>query len=262
MATRILHAQTTTADDRTDRELFEEYGRTEDRRIRNEIAERHLHLADFYVKKYRNRGVPDDDLRQVALLAMIRGIDRFDPARGFEFSTFASRTMEGELKRYFRDRTWSVRPPRRIQELHLDVRTAQQELEQQLGRIPTPKDIATRLEVTVDEVIEAMEASAAHTQVSLDKPMNDDDQASASTELALACSEAGFESVDSEIVVRNLLARLPARERAVIQMRFFDNMTQPEIAERMGVSQSYLSRIIRKTLAGLRDEVEVVAAAV
>jgi len=242
-----------------DRELFERYHASGDRKVRNEIAERYLHLADHAVRRYRNRGVPEDDLRQVALLSMVRGIDRFDPDREVTFATFASRTMEGELKRHFRDRTWLVRPPRRLQELHLDVRKAQNELEQQNGRCPTPHDLARHLDVTVDEIIEALEASAAHTQTSLDAPPTADRDAPASADRFLASIDPGFDAAESELTVRRLMAELPERERQVLHMRFFENLTQSEIAERMGVSQSYLSRIIRKALAGMREEVEPLA---
>jgi len=237
------------------RDLFVAYRETGDRRVRNDIAERHLHLADFFVKKYRNRGVADDDLRQVALLAMIRGIDRFDPDRGIQFTTFASRTIEGELKRYFRDRTWAVRPPRRMQELHLGIRTAQNELEQRLGRIPTAHDVAAHLGVTLDEVIEAMEAGGAHSQTSIDQS-GDDDGPTPAIDRALGASDVGYGAIDDEIVVRNLLDRLPERERTILYLRFFENMTQSEIAERCGISQSYLSRVVRHALADLRTQLE------
>jgi RNA polymerase sigma-B factor len=224
--------------------------------LRNALIEEHLGLADFYVKRYGGRGVANDDLRQVAFLAIVRAVERFDPDYGIEFSTFASRTIEGELKRYFRDRTWSVRPPRRAQELHLEVRRTEEELHQKLGRSPTVSELADAVDETVDHVLEALEAGIAHNASSLDQPDPGDDAAPAPAQRSLAQLEAGFGTVESRLVIERLLERLPDRERVVIEMRFFANMTQPEIAEEIGVSQSYLSRILRKALVDLRTELE------
>lgn len=236
---------------------FREYQRTRSRQIRNELVEEHRDIADFYVKRYGNRGVPSDDLQQVALLTILRAVERFDPDLGVEFSTFASRTIEGELKRYFRDRTWSVRPPRRTQELHLEIRRSEEALVQRLGRSPTVQELADELDETVDHVLEAMEAGAAHNAASLDQPDRSESPNSApQSERVLSHVEAGFKQIDSQLVVEGLLDRLPERERMVIEMRFYQNMTQPEIADKIGVSQSYLSRILRRTLIDLRQRLE------
>ncbi|MGZ4786518.1 MAG: sigma-70 family RNA polymerase sigma factor [Acidimicrobiales bacterium] len=235
-------------------EQFAEYRRTGDRRLRNELVEQHRGSADYFVKRYARRGVPDDDLRQVALLAIVHAVDRFDPDMGVAFSTFASRTIEGEIKRYFRDRTWSVRPPRRAQELHLQLRRADEELTQRLGRAPTMAELAREVDASEDHVIEALEAGVARQATSTDQPMGGDPDAAALGDRILGVGDAGFDDVDQQIVVRQLLDTLPDREREVIRLRFFENLTQPEIAERMGVSQSYLSRIIRRTLVDLRGE--------
>ncbi len=235
-------------------ELFREYRRTGDRRVRNRIVEEHLNVPDYYVRRYSGRGVPRDDLRQVALLTMLRSIDRFDPDLGIEFGTFASRTIEGELKRYFRDRTWAVRPPRRAQELHLELRRAEEELTQRLGRSPTVAELADELDESVDHVLEALEAGVAHRASSLDQPSRDDgeDQAPRAERL-VAATEPGFNRVDQRMLVVELVEQLPEREREIIALRFFEGMSQPEIAERIGVSQSYLSRLLRKTLLHLRE---------
>jgi RNA polymerase sigma-B factor len=238
-------------------EKFREFQRTQSRQLRNELVEQHRDIADFYVKRYGGRGVPSDDLQQVALLTILRAVERFDPELGIEFSTFASRTIEGELKRYFRDRTWSVKPPRRMQELHLEIRRTEEELVQRLGRSPTVQELATELDETVDHIYEAMEAGVAHNAASLDQPdRSDDTNSSPSSDRVLAQSETGFGHVDSRIIIDRLLEDLPERERQVIQMRFYENMTQPEIAEKIGVSQSYLSRILRRTLLDLRERLE------
>jgi RNA polymerase sigma-B factor len=235
-------------------EQFVEYRRTGDRGLRNELVMQHRGSADYFVRRYARRGVSEDDLRQVALLAIVHAVDRFDPDVGVAFSTFASRTIEGEIKRYFRDRTWSVRPPRRAQELHLRLRRADEELTHRLGRAPTMAELAREVDASEDHVIEALEAGVARQATSTDQPMGRGADAGALGDRVLGTGEGGYDEVDQQIVVRQLLETLPEREREVIRLRFFENLTQPEIAERMGVSQSYLSRIIRRTLVDLRGE--------
>jgi RNA polymerase sigma-B factor len=235
-------------------EQFVEYRRTGDRRLRNELVEQHRSAADYFVKRYGRRGVPDDDLRQVALLAIVAAVERFDPDVGVAFSTFASRTIEGEIKRYFRDRTWSVRPPRRAQELHLQLRRADEDLTHRLGRAPTLAELAREVDDTEDHVIEALEAGVARQATSTDQPLGAEADGGVIGDRVLGVGDAGYDDVEQQIVVRQLLETLPDREREVIRLRFFENLTQPEIAARMGVSQSYLSRIIRRTLVDLRRE--------
>lgn len=235
---------------------FREYRQTGDRALRNRIVEAHIDLPDYFVRRYSGRGVPEADLRQTALLTMVRAVDRFDPDLGVEFSTFASRTIEGELKRYFRDRTWDVRPPRRAQELHLDLRRAEEELSQRLGRPPTVRELASHLDETVDHVLEAMEAGSAHRAASLDQPMVPGDEQSAPHAAALADIDPGFGGVERRMVVVDLVQQLPEREREIIALRFFEGLSQDEIAERIGVSQSYLSRLLRKALLQLREALE------
>lgn len=233
-------------------EWFAEYRRTGDRRLRNHLVEHHRHVADYFVKRYARRGVPADDLRQLALVAIIHAVERFDPEMGVAFSTFASRTIDGELKRYFRDRTWSVRPPRRAQELHLELRRTDEELTHQLRRSPTITELARALDVSEDHVLEAMEAGVAHQATSLDQPAPGDDDGAPRSERMLSSTDTGYGRVDHEIIVRELIADLPERERTIVYLRFFENLTQSEIAERVGVSQSYLSRILRRTLLDLK----------
>jgi len=234
---------------------FVEYRRTGDRQLRNQLVEEHRQVAEYFIKRYSRRGVPADDLRQISLLAVISAVERFDPGVGVAFSTFASRTIEGELKRYLRDRTWMVRPPRRAQELHLELRRADEDLSQRLGRSPTIAELAAEVDATEDHVLEALEAGVAHQATSLDQPQggNGDDDARSVGDRVLVDRERGFGDIERQQVVAGLLEGLPEREREVIRLRFFENMTQPEIAARMGVSQSYLSRIIRRTLVDLRD---------
>jgi len=182
-------------------------------------------------------------------------VDRFDPSHGVTFSTFASRTIDGELKRYFRDRTWSVRPPRRAQELHLAIRRAEGDLAQRLGRSPTIAELASEVGDTVDHVLEAMEAGVAHQATSLDYAPagTDEDNATILADRVLAEVDGGFARVDREMILKEILGELDERDRLVIQLRFFENRTQEEIAEQIGVSQSYLSRILRRVLLELRE---------
>ena len=235
--------------------LFAEYRATGDRRVRNEIVEIYRDVADYYVKRYSRRGVPADDLRQVSLLTILRAVDRFDPEHGVEFSTFASRTVDGELKRYFRDRTWTVRPPRRSQELHLALRKSDEELTQRLGRSPTVAELARELDESVDHVLEALEAGVAHQATSIDQsPVGEESDTTRRSERMLSQNEAGYSQVDRRVIIAELLEELPERDRQVIEMRFFQNRTQEEIAVEIGVSQSYLSRILRRVLLDLREK--------
>lgn len=238
-----------------DLQLFREYRRGGDRSLRNELVERHMSLADYYVRRYSGRGVQRDDLRQLSLLAIIAAVERFDPDLGVTFGTFASRTIEGECKRYLRDRTWIVRPPRRAQETHLLLRRLEEELTHERGRPPTLAELSRAAGVPVEDLLEAMEAGAAQQAASIDSPGRDAERGSDS-DGALAEPEWGFLDVDQRMVVHDLLEGLPERERQIIELRFYRNMTQPEIAEIFGVSQSYLSRVIRRILAGLRARLE------
>lgn len=231
------------------RPLFEEYRVTRDRRLRNQLIEANLHLASFYVRKFSNRGVADDDLQQIALLAILHAVERFDPEFGVAFSTFASRTIEGEVQRYFRDRTWSVRPPRSVQELHLQVRAADNDLSQRLGRPPSVAQIADHLGVELDDVLEALEASGAHQAMSLDTPSLGTPTSGGAWHLPI---EGDFERSENQLVTRQLLEQLPEREQQVIYLSYFENLSQSAIAERIGVSQSYLSRLLRESLSHLR----------
>lgn len=232
-------------------ELFRRYRATGDRRLRNEIVERHRHLGDAVARRYRSRGIAEDDLRQTALLAMVRAVDRFDPDQGTSFATFAGRTMEGELKRTLRDKAWTVRPPRAAQERYLALRKREEELTHRLGRAPTITELAAALEVEVDAVLEAMEAGGARSAGALTR--TDDDGVEADLDAVLGVAETGFGRTDDRMVVAELLEGLDDRSRQVIELRFFERLGQEEIAQRIGVSQSYLSRLLRKILLELRE---------
>jgi RNA polymerase sigma-B factor len=200
-------------------------------------------------RKFADRGEPLDDLIQVGTIGLIKAIDRFEISKGFEFSTFATPTIVGEIKRHFRDKTWAVRVPRRLQELGASVTKATTELTQKLDRSPTPKEIAKHLGITVDEVAEALESNAAYSTVSLDVTT---DTAMNIGDTFGALDEA-LEGVEYRESLKPLLAELDDREKRILQMRFFENQSQSQIAAELGISQMHVSRILNKVLSHLRE---------
>lgn len=201
-------------------------------------------LAYAFARRYRDRGVPMDDLRQVAVEALIRAIDRFDPERGLRFSTFAGRTIDGEIKQYFRDRTWDVHVPRSVRQLTSKVRSANDELTQQLGRSPTAAEIAASLDVAVSDVVLALDAASAYRTETLDV---DDRFGGASRD------EDQFARVDAAVTAPQLLELLTGDERRVVELRFLDGLVQSEIGEVLGVSQMQVSRLLQRALNRLRS---------
>jgi RNA polymerase sigma-B factor len=235
-----------TPDTELERDLFSEYRDTGDRRLRNELAERHRGLAVTLARRFAGRGEPLDDLVQVAMLALLRAIERFEPARGHSFTTFATPTVLGELRRHFRDHTWALKVPRPIKDLHLRVRPAVNELRAELGRAPTVPEVAAHLSVREEDVLQALEVSAAYRPSSIHASAPGGD--GQTFEERLADDRDDYAATEVEQTVRSLLARLPERERTVLQLRFYDELTQSEIAERIGISQMHVSRILRATL--------------
>ena len=233
-------------------ELFARFRSTGDRRVRNEIVERHLGLAIHIAQRYTAGRSNDDDLRQVAMLGLVKAVDRFDPSHGSAFSSFAGSTIEGELKRYFRDRTWTVRVPRSAQELHLAVRGAIDELTQRLGQTPTIDQVQAHLRVDRDDVLRGLAATAAYSVGTLDAPGADADPSAVDRQRALSADEDGFERSDDQSVVAALLVRLPEREQQIVRLRFFDGMSQSEIADEMGMSQMHVSRLLRRSFEQMR----------
>jgi RNA polymerase sigma-B factor len=234
-------------------ERFARYRRTGDRRLRDELVEEHAPLAHFLASRFANRGEQRDDLVQVALVGLFKAVERFDPGRGLQFSTFATPTILGELKRHFRDRGWAVRVPRRVQELHLQLGRIVSALGQEEGRSPTPAEVAERAGVSEEAVLEAMEAGSLYRLVSLDGSVTPDDEGG---ELAscLGDDDPEFERIEHRSEIDELLEALPARERRIVELRFFESMTQSEIAERVGVSQMHVSRLLTRSLERLRAE--------
>ncbi|MGH3858852.1 RNA polymerase sigma factor SigF [Actinokineospora sp.] len=220
--------------------------------LRDELVTGHLPVAEHIAQRFSHRGEAHDDLLQVATVGLINAVDRFDPDRGTEFLSFAIPTIMGEVRRHFRDTGWSVRVPRRLQERHLAVSTASSELAQQLGRSATPSEIAAHLGLSKEEVYEGIEAGNVYRSQSLDEILSPGED---NTPVAdrLGVDDEALDSVEYHETLRPLLDQLPARERRILILRFYGNMTQTEIAQRIGLSQMHVSRLLAKTLKGLRD---------
>ena len=238
------------------RAKFVEYRRSGERKLRNELIEAHKSLASHLARRFANRGEPFDDLLQVAYLGMLKAVERFDPDRNLEFSTFATATVEGELKRHFRDKGWSVRVPRDLQELAVKVDRVGEDMSRELGRAPTPAEIAERTGTTLEQVLEAREASAAYRAVSLDRPRTDDEEDGDSYADAVGAEDPGFRLAEDAATVERLMRVLSDREREVLRLRFREDLTQSEIGQRVGVSQMHVSRLIRQSISRLRDEAD------
>jgi RNA polymerase sigma-B factor len=248
--------------DRTQaRELFERLtvlpaDDPERARIRATLVELHLPLVEYLARRFRNRGEWLDDLTQVATIGLIKSIDRFDLERGVEFSTYATPTIVGEIKRHFRDKGWAVRVPRRLQELKLSLTKAIGELAQREGRAPTVSELAAHLQMSEEEVLEGLESANAYSTVSLDAPDSGDEDAPAVAD-SLGMIDEALEGVEYRESLKPLLERLPPREKKILLLRFFGNMTQSQIASELGISQMHVSRLLARTLAQLREGLTV-----
>src|SRR5262245_12975933 len=222
---------------------------------REALVSLHLPLVEHCARRFRNRGEPYEDLVQVGTIGLIKSIDRFDLERGVEFSTYATPTIIGEIKRYFRDKGWAIRVPRRLQELRMQIGSASAELTQTLGRSPTPRELAETIGCSVDDILEGIESSNAYSTLSLDA--GDSDEEGAATMLdAIGVDDQNLEHVEIRESIKPLLDRLGAREKRILLLRFFKNMTQSQIAEEIGVSQMHVSRLLSRTLEQLRTSLE------
>ncbi|MDF9813581.1 RNA polymerase sigma factor SigF [Streptomyces sp. SPB162] len=219
--------------------------------VRNTLVELNLALVRFAAARFRTRSEPMEDIVQVGTVGLIKAIDRFELSRGVEFPTFAMPTIIGEIKRFFRDTSWSVRVPRRLQELRLDLAKAGDELAQQLDRAPNVAELAAKLRISEEEVIEGMAASNAYTASSLDAQADEDDSEGALTD-RIGYEDSDLEGIEYIESLRPLIAELPARDRKILSLRFTGNLTQSEIGEELGISQMHVSRLLSRTLARLR----------
>lgn len=240
------------------KELFKRYKETGDEQAREQLVLAHLNLARFLASKFKNRGESLDDLVQVATIGLIKAIDRFDISRGLEFTTFATPTIMGEIKRHFRDKGWSVRVPRRLQELSAKVTQVSDKLTEKLQRSPSVDEIAQAMGVSVDEVLEAMESAHAYTSVSLDVPQGDDDDGTQSSTVIdkYALVDEDLESSDDRIVLEQAIKDFSEREQQIIRMRFLEGFTQVEIAQKLQISQVQVSRLLRKTLQKFQEKLD------
>ncbi len=237
---------------REDRELFVRYLRDGQPQARDQLVERFLPLARQLARRYQRAEEPLDDLIQVASIGLIKAIDRFDPDRQVAFSSYAVPTILGELKRHFRDKTWSVRVPRDLQELALKVDRAVASLSRELHRSPSVAEISQAVAASEEQVLEALEAAAAYRATSIDAPRGSEDDGSDTLGDQMGRDEQGFGLAEDRATLDRLLGTVTAREREVLRLRFEEDLTQAEIGERIGVSQMQVSRIIRQSLGRLR----------
>ncbi len=226
------------------------------RRQRDKVVERCLPLADHIARRFEGRGEPRDDLIQVARVGLVNAVIRFDVEAGTDFVSFAVPTIMGEVRRHFRDNSWSVKVPRRLKELHLRLGRATAEISQRLGRAPTATELAAELGMDRAEVVEGLVAGSSYNTLSIDSGGGSDDDETRAIADTLGDADTGLEQIEDREALRPVLEALPERERTVLALRFFESMTQTQIAERVGISQMHVSRLLAKSLARLRDQLE------
>jgi RNA polymerase sigma-B factor len=237
--------------------LWRRFARDRDATTREELVKRYMPFAKRLALRYRGASESFDDLLQVANLGLINAIDRFDPERGIPFTAFASPTILGELKRHFRDRVWTVRVPRGLHDRIAEVDKAITELTKDLQRSPSVAEIAERLELEQTDVLEVLEANHNRRPLSLDRPAGTDDADEAAPAEWVGSEDDGFELVEGRIALDSALPFLDERERLVLRLRFVDDLTQSQIADRIGHSQMHVSRILRRALAKIREQIRL-----
>jgi RNA polymerase sigma-B factor len=223
---------------------------------RDDLVALHLPLVEHCARRFRNRGEPFEDLVQVGTIGLIKSIDRFDLDRGVEFSTYATPTIIGEIKRYFRDKGWAIRVPRRLQELRMQIGATTAELTQLLGRSPTPRELAEVIGCSVEEIVEGIESSNAYSTLSLDAADDGGEDGGVSMLEMIGLDDEELEQIEIRESIKPLLEALPSREKRILLLRFFKNRTQSEIAAEIGVSQMHVSRLLSRTLAQLRTSLQ------
>lgn len=226
----------------------------ERQRVREQLISGYLPVAEHLARRFAGRGESLEDLAQVATIGLINAVDRFEPDRGANFFSFAIPTITGELRRYFRDHGWSTKVPRRLKDLHLDIRNSQTQLSQQLGRAPRPSEIADQLEIPMSEVIEGLQAGEAYRSSSLDEMLGE--QANTTLGEFVGDLDDELAIIEDREALRPLLAQLPPRDRTILALRFFRQLTQTQIAEQVGISQMHVSRVLSQTLGFLRERMD------
>ena len=242
----------------TDRDQFVQYKENPTIELRNKIVEDHLYMVDILIRKYLNKGVEYDDLYQVAALALVQAVERFDPSKGYEFSSFATPTILGEIKKYFRDKQWSLKVPRRLKEIAAKVQEARDDLLLANHRSPTVAEIAEHTGLTEEQIIEATESSQAYGTYSLDKTFEDagEDGESAFLEKYTRFDEKGYERVEQSEIIGKVMEQLSDQNRYIFRERFLYNRSQADIAKTLGVSQMTISRAERNIVKQFRNELE------
>lgn len=238
-----------------DKATFTEYAKTGDLALRDELVAEHMGLAAYLARRFANRGQPLEDLTQVAALGLLKSVERYDPTLGVEFSTYATTTIVGELKRYLRDRGWAVRAPRRMQELYLTLGQVVDTLGQELGRSPTIAELAVEVGASEEEVLEALEAGQAYRFASLDAPRVGDTEEGNGGSLGdtVGGEDDEMERAEARAVLVPMLEMLAPRQRQIVYMRFFEGLTQSEIARTLGISQMQVSRLLSRSVSEMRS---------
>lgn len=223
-------------------DVFQQYRQNKSLTIRNQIVEAYLYMVEILIRKYLNKGVEYDDLYQVGAMALVSAVDRFDPDKGYEFSSFATPTILGEIKKYFRDKEWSMKVPRRVKEISLKITPAKEKLTEELGRVPTVEEIAKYLNLSNEEVIDALESGKAYTTYSLNQTMNEDMEGIVTYDKYASIEEKGYSSIEDFELIKSVLDAMGEKEKNIFTMRYIENKTQAEIAKDLGVSQMTISR--------------------
>lgn len=240
----------------TNREKFTEYKKNPTIELRNEIVEEHLYMVDILIRKYLNKGVEYDDLYQVGALALVQAVERFDPERGFEFSSFATPTILGEIKKYFRDKQWSLKVPRRLKEISSKIQDVKDKLYSEYRRSPTVSEMAESTGFTEEQIIEAIDSSQAYGTYSLDKTFDDagEDGENAFLERYTGFDEKGFERIETSEIIDSVLDTFNEQNKYIFRERFIYNRSQADIAKTLGVSQMTISRAERNIIKQFRAE--------
>ncbi|QOX65979.1 SigB/SigF/SigG family RNA polymerase sigma factor [Anoxybacterium hadale] len=232
----------------SNKELFERYRETGSKELRNEIVERYLYIVDILIKKYLNKGVEYEDLYQVGSMALVFAVERYDASKGFEFTSFATPTIIGEIKRYFRDKGWAVKVPRRLKEISAQISPAKEFLYGKLNRVPTVSELAQHLGYSEEDILEAMEGGQAYSTYSLNQTFDEggEEGEGAVLEKYTGREEHGYKSFENAELIKSVLMELSDKEQDIFKRRFFKNETQQDIAQEMGVSQMTISRLEKK----------------
>lgn len=239
-------------------DLFKDYARTHDPSIRDRLILGHQNLVHYLAGKFANRGIPLEDLAQVGMIGLINAVDRFDPERGLQFSTYATPTILGEIRRHFRDKGWNLKVPRRLQELNMAAAKASEKLSVELGRSPTIQEVASKVGASEEETLEAIEMGNAYDTVPLDAPMQTQGESAPLTlSEFLGQEDASLQRIEFFGDLRQAIDSLEPREKAIIYYRFFKDLSQTQVAERLNISQMHVSRLQHKAMKKLKELLEV-----